>query len=88
MFIRAPANLYGCHLGLTFLFVSTLNCPMSCDVEINLTVGVYQIKLAPCYVQEHMDEDGIFEVFVCNIDDSLLCAKSSQDTFRQNVTEY
>lgn len=41
----------------------------------NLTIGVYQIILALCYVREHLDEDGISEVFVCNINDNILCVK-------------
>lgn len=41
----------------------------------NLTIGVYQIILALCHVREYLDEDGISEVFVCNINDNILCVK-------------
>ncbi|CAG2254094.1 unnamed protein product [Mytilus edulis] len=29
----------------------------------NITVGVYQLKLAPCYTREHLDDDGSYEIF-------------------------
>ncbi|CAG2250822.1 PRKDC [Mytilus edulis] len=41
----------------------------------NITVGVYQLKLAPCYTREHLDDDGNYEVFTCDHEENLLCAK-------------
>lgn len=41
----------------------------------NLTVGVYQLKLAPSYTREHLDSDGSFDVLICNHEPDLLCAK-------------
>ncbi|XP_052792092.1 uncharacterized protein LOC128226248 [Mya arenaria] len=40
-----------------------------------LTVGVYQLKLAPSYVQEHLDEHGNFDIFVREQSPGLLCIK-------------
>ncbi|XP_076085751.1 uncharacterized protein LOC143056545 [Mytilus galloprovincialis] len=41
----------------------------------NITVGVYQLKLAPSYTREHLDDDGNYEVFTCDHEENLLCAK-------------
>lgn len=38
-------------------------------------MGVYQIKLAKSYAQEHVDKDGNYEILVNNDHDGILCAK-------------
>ena len=40
-----------------------------------LTLGVYQLKMAKLYTQEHVDEHGAYEIFINNDDPFLLCAK-------------
>ena len=40
-----------------------------------LTLGVYQLKLAKSYTQEHLNENGEYDIFVSDEDPSLLCAK-------------
>ncbi|XP_076107099.1 uncharacterized protein LOC143075538 [Mytilus galloprovincialis] len=41
----------------------------------NLTLGVYQIKLAKSYVAEHVTENSDFEVLVHKQENNLICAK-------------
>ncbi|CAC5393858.1 unnamed protein product [Mytilus coruscus] len=41
----------------------------------NLTLGVYQIKLAKSYVAEHVTENNNFEVLVHKQENNLICAK-------------
>ncbi|CAC5400666.1 unnamed protein product [Mytilus coruscus] len=41
----------------------------------NLTLGVYQIKLAKSYVAEHVTENNDFEVLVHKQENNLICAK-------------
>ena len=41
----------------------------------SLTLGVYQLKMAKLYTQEHVDEHGGYEIHVNTDDDKLLCAK-------------
>ena len=40
-----------------------------------MTLGVYQLKMAKQYTQEHVDEHGGYEIHVNTDDDKLLCAK-------------
>lgn len=55
---------------------SVLEFPRLSEEDIrNLTVGVYQLKLAPSYTREHLDSDGSFDVLICNHEPDLLCAK-------------
>ncbi|XP_033725211.1 uncharacterized protein LOC117315175 [Pecten maximus] len=41
----------------------------------NLTLGVYQLKLARAYTQEHMSDTGGYDVCVCKVDANLISAK-------------
>ena len=51
------------------------NFPQLDDAQLRaLTVGVYQLKMAPSYVQEHLD-NGHFQIFVSQQRPGLLCAK-------------
>ncbi|XP_062588938.1 uncharacterized protein LOC134250590 [Saccostrea cucullata] len=50
--------------------------PQLSEEEIReLTMGVYQIKLAKSYAQEHLDKDGNYEIYVNNDHDGILRAK-------------
>ncbi|XP_062618934.1 uncharacterized protein LOC134280537 [Saccostrea cucullata] len=50
--------------------------PQLSEEEIReLTMGVYQIKLAKSYAQEHLDKDGTYEIYVNNDHDGILRAK-------------
>ena len=40
-----------------------------------LTLGVYQIKLAKLYTQEHLDEEWSYQMYFNQDEPSLLCAK-------------
>ncbi|KAK3096289.1 hypothetical protein FSP39_025378 [Pinctada imbricata] len=40
-----------------------------------LTLGVYQVKMAKCYSQEHVSEDGVYDISIDNVNDDLLSAK-------------
>ncbi|KAK3097763.1 hypothetical protein FSP39_012967 [Pinctada imbricata] len=40
-----------------------------------LTLGVYQVKMAKCYSQEHVSEDGVYDILIDNVNDDLLSAK-------------
>lgn len=41
----------------------------------NLTLGVYQLKLAKSYTEEHLNPDGEYEVLICGIQEGLLMGK-------------
>ena len=50
--------------------------PRYTEEEIRaLTLGVYQVKLAKSYAQEHFNEDGTYEILIDTEDDGLLAAK-------------
>ena len=52
------------------------NFPRCSEDEIRaLTLGVYQVKLAKSYTQEHLDADGGYEMFVSNDVENMICAK-------------
>ncbi|KAK3092574.1 hypothetical protein FSP39_004542 [Pinctada imbricata] len=40
-----------------------------------LTLGVYQVKMAKCDSQEHVSEDGVYDILIDNVNDDLLSAK-------------
>ncbi|CAC5361691.1 unnamed protein product [Mytilus coruscus] len=55
---------------------SAPNFPRLSEEDIrNITVGVYQLKLASSYTREHLDYDGNYEVYTCDHEENLLCAK-------------
>ncbi|XP_021351029.1 uncharacterized protein LOC110454009 isoform X2 [Mizuhopecten yessoensis] len=55
---------------------SEIDFPVMTEEDLrNLTLGVYQLKLARAYTQEHMSESGGYEVSVCKVDANLISAK-------------
>lgn len=55
---------------------SDLMFPMMTEEELrNITLGVYQLKLARSYSQEHMIEEGGYEVYVCKVEENIISAK-------------
>ena len=40
-----------------------------------LTLGVYQVKLAKSYTQEHLDADGGYDILVSSDIEGVICAK-------------
>ncbi|XP_060071317.1 uncharacterized protein LOC132557455 [Ylistrum balloti] len=51
----------------------------------NLTLGVYQLKLARSYTQEHMSETGGYEVSICKVDANLINAKIQSRHFSSKL---
>lgn len=55
---------------------SNANFPTLSEEQLrNITVGVYQIKLAKSYVQEHIDESGGYDILVNSDIEGMLCVK-------------
>ena len=53
-----------------------------------LTLGVYQLKLAKSYTQEHLNENGEYDIFVSDEDPSLLCAKQEAQRATYRAPEH
>ncbi|XP_033730151.1 uncharacterized protein LOC117319467 [Pecten maximus] len=55
---------------------ASLNFPVLTEEDLrNLTLGVYQIKLARGYTKEHLNDTGGYEVFVCKVESNIISAK-------------
>ncbi|KAK3101751.1 hypothetical protein FSP39_006112 [Pinctada imbricata] len=52
------------------------NFPHLSEEEIrNITIGVYQVKMAKSYVQEHLDEEGTYEILVSDQIENMVSAQ-------------